>query len=110
MFTYFFKHSTFIIRHFYKTRAILITYYLLLITYYLLLITYYLLLITYYLLLITYYLLLIRLALLIKELRVTYIEKSLVPISAHKELFISFYDLAASLIQRNKKIQLNYKN
>ena len=38
-----------------------------------------------------------------------YIEKSLVPISAHKELFISFYDLAVSLIQRNKKIQLNYK-
>ena len=38
-----------------------------------------------------------------------YIEKSLVLISVHKELFFTFYDLVVSLIQRNKKILLNYK-
>ncbi len=38
-----------------------------------------------------------------------YIEKSLVLISVHKELFFIFYDLVVSLIQRNKKILLNYK-
>ena len=38
-----------------------------------------------------------------------YIEKSLALISVHKELFFTFYDLVVSLIQRNKKILLNYK-
>ena len=38
-----------------------------------------------------------------------HIEKSLVPISIHRELFFTFYDLAISQIQRNKQIQLNFK-
>jgi hypothetical protein len=38
-----------------------------------------------------------------------HIEKSLVPISAHKELFFTYYDLAISLIRRNKQIPLNFE-
>tara|TARA_B100000029_G_scaffold501973_1_gene576451 strand:+ start:1169 stop:2017 length:849 start_codon:yes stop_codon:yes gene_type:complete len=38
-----------------------------------------------------------------------HIEKSVIPISAHKELFFTYYDLAISLIQRNKKISLNFE-
>ena len=38
-----------------------------------------------------------------------HIEKSFVPISVHRELFFTFYDLAISQIQRNKQVQLNYK-
>ena len=38
-----------------------------------------------------------------------HIEKSVVPISAHKELFFTYYDLAISLIRRNKKIPLNFE-
>ena len=38
-----------------------------------------------------------------------HIEKSLVPISVHRELFLTFYDLVISQIQRNKQIQLNFK-
>ncbi len=38
-----------------------------------------------------------------------HIEKSLVPISVHKELFFTFYDLTISQIQRNKQIQLNFE-
>ena len=38
-----------------------------------------------------------------------HIEKSVVPISAHKELFFTYYDLAISLIRRNKQIPLNFE-
>ena len=38
-----------------------------------------------------------------------HVEKSLVPISVHRELFFTYYDLAISLIQKNKQIQLNFK-
>jgi hypothetical protein len=38
-----------------------------------------------------------------------HIEKSLVPISVHRELFFAYYDLAISQIQRNKQIQINFE-
>tara|TARA_B100000315_G_C14470351_1_gene538016 strand:+ start:137 stop:556 length:420 start_codon:yes stop_codon:yes gene_type:complete len=38
-----------------------------------------------------------------------HIEKSLVPVSVHEELFFTYYDLAISQIQRNKQIQVNFE-
>ena len=38
-----------------------------------------------------------------------HVEKSLVPISVHKELFFTFYDLAISQLKKNVQIQLDFE-
>ena len=38
-----------------------------------------------------------------------HIEKSLVPISVHEEIFFTFYDLAISQVKKNKQIQLDFE-